>query len=112
MVTYVPDRGDIVWIEFDPQKGHEIKKKRPALIISPKSYNQKTSLALVMPITSQIKGYPFEVLVDSKEVEGVVLADHMRSVDWRMRNAQKITTVSKKVVHEALSKLALLVGWD
>ena len=112
MVTYVPDQGDVVWIDFNPQKGHEIKKKRSALIISPKAYNQKTSLALVMPITSQAKGYPFEVPLNSKEVEGVILADHLRSVDWRIRKALKITTLSKKVVHEALSKLAILVAWD
>lgn len=111
-MTYVPHQGDVVWIDFDPQKGNEIKKKRPALIISPKSYNQKTNLALVMPITSQIKGYPFEVLLNVKEVEGVILADHLRSVDWKIRNAEKITTLSTKTVREALSKLALLVGWN
>ncbi len=112
MVAYVPDQGDVIWIDFEPQKENEIKKKRPALVISPRSYNKKTNLALVMPITSQVKGYPFEVSVNSPEVEGVILADHVRSLDWTVRNAQKITTLSKKVVQDALIKLTLLIGWE
>lgn len=112
MVGYVPDRGDIIWLNFEPQKGHEIKKKRPALVISPKLYNQKTSLALVMPITSKGKGYPFEVKVESSEVKGFILADHVRSLDWKEREAQKITHLSKNIVHDALRKLALLVEWN
>jgi len=112
MVAYVPEQGEVVWIDFEPQKGHEIKKKRPALVISPRAYNQKTNLALVMPITSQIKGYPFEVSFDSTEIEGVILADHVRSLDWKARNAKKITHLPKNIIHEALTKLAILVGWD
>lgn len=112
MVAYVPDQGDVVWIDFEPQRGHEIKKKRPGLVISPRSYNQKSNLALIMPITSHTKGYPFEVQLDSPDVEGVILADHVRSLDWRARHAKKITTLSKRIVHDAITKLAILVGWD
>ena len=112
MVAYIPDQGDVVWIDFEPQKGREIKKKRPALIISPKSYNKKAGLALAMPITSHIKGYPFEVPINSVEVEGVILVDHVRSLDWKVRNAKKITTLSKNIMQDALTKLAILVGWD
>ena len=112
MVAYIPEQGDVVWIDFEPQKGHEIKKKRPALIITPKLYNEKTSLAVVMPITSQVKGYPFEVCFDSPEVEGVILADHVRSLDWRARNAQRITRLPKNITQEALTKLAILIGGD
>lgn len=111
MVGFVPDQGDIIWIDFEPQKGHETKKKSSALVISPKIYNQKTSLVLVVPITSQVKGYPFEVHQDSSKIKGVILADHVRSLDWRARNAQKITTLPKHIIQEALTKLAALVGW-
>jgi mRNA interferase MazF len=109
LVTYVPDQGDVVWLEFDPQKGHEIKKKGPALIISPKAYNKKTRLALVMPITSKAKGYPFEVSFESTKVEGVILSDQVRSLDWEARNAKKITSLSRTVIEEALTKFQLLL---
>lgn len=109
MVTYIPDQGDVVWLEFDPQKGHEIKKKRPALVVSPKSYNSLTNLALVVPITSKVKGYPFEILIESKKTKGVILADQIRSLDWRARNASKITTLSKSVIDQILVKVSLLI---
>ena len=109
MVKYVPERGDIVWLEFEPQKGKEINKTRPALVISPRAYNAKTGLALFMPITSKIKNYPFEILVDSKEIEGVILCDQIRSQDWQARNAKKISQVSEKIVIESLAKLEILL---
>ena len=90
MVGYIPKRGDIIWLEFDPQKGKEIQKTRPALTISPHSYNLKTGLGLFMPITSQIKGYPFEVLIDEDKIQGAILCDQIRSLDWRARKAQFI----------------------
>ncbi|OGZ96847.1 MAG: mRNA-degrading endonuclease [Candidatus Sungbacteria bacterium RIFCSPLOWO2_02_FULL_54_10] len=84
---YIPDRGDIAWISFDPQRGREQAKRRPAVVLSPYRYNQKTGLALVCPITAHAKGYPFEVGVRDGKISGVVLSDHMRSVDWRARRA-------------------------
>lgn len=110
MVEYVPGQGDIVWLDFDPQKGKEIKKKRPALVVSLKIYNQKTGLALFMPITSQIKGYPFEVPLETKKVEGVILSDQIRSLDWKARNATKITSVSMSTVESVVSKLKIILG--
>lgn len=106
---YIPDRGDIVWLDFDPQKGTEIKKTRPALTISPKSYNGKTGLGLFVPITSSIKGYPFEVNFKNKDISGVILADQIKSFDWRIRKAKKISKVEKKAINEALRKISLLL---
>ena len=89
MTAYVPDRGDIVWLTFDPRAGREQAGRRPALILSPASYNGKVGLALACPITSRVKGYPFEVpLPRSLAVSGVVLSDHIKSLDWRARKAE------------------------
>src|SRR4030042_7048560 len=86
---YVPRRGDVVWISLNPQAGREQAGRRPAVVLSPHAYNAKVGLALLCPITSQIKGYPFEVAVPGGlPVSGVVLADHVRSLDWRVRNAE------------------------
>ena len=106
---YIPDRGDIVWLEFDPQKGKEILKKRPALVISPKNYNQKVGLSICMPITSQIKGYPFEVILDMEEICGAILADQVKSLDWKARNAKFIVRCDDKLLSEATFKLKLLL---
>jgi len=89
MTGYVPERGEIVWLEFDPQAGHEQAGRRPALVISPKDYNAKVGLALVCPITSKIKGYPFEVVLPPGLITGAVLSDQVSSLDWRVRNAIK-----------------------
>ncbi|HTG17989.1 MAG TPA: endoribonuclease MazF, partial [Blastocatellia bacterium] len=84
--TYSPDRGDIVWIDFSPQAGHEQAGRRPALVVSPGAYNKKVGLAILCPITSQVKGYPFEVaLPDDLPIQGVVLSDQAKSLDWRAR---------------------------
>jgi mRNA interferase MazF len=109
MVEYVPKRGDIVWLEFDPQKGKEIQKTRPALVISPYQYNKKTGLGLFMPITSQIKGYPFEVLVEQGEVCGAMLCDQMRSLDWRARKAKFVTHIAPDILEDVLAKLRVLL---
>jgi mRNA interferase MazF len=90
MVKYIPTCGDVVWLEFDPQAGKEIQKTRPAVVISPYKYNEKIGLALFMPITSQIKGYPFEVIIHEKSIQGAVLCDQIRSLDWRVRKAKFI----------------------
>ena len=86
---YVPDAGDIVWLEFDPQAGHEQAGRRPALVISPASYNGRTGLMVCCPMTTQIKGYPFEVPVDVDGVVSAVLADQVKSLDWKVRRARK-----------------------
>jgi mRNA interferase MazF len=109
MVRYVPERGDIVWLEFDPQKGKEIQKTRPALTISPHSYNLKTDLGLFLPITSKIKGYPFEVMIDQDEIQGAILCDQMRSLDWKARKAKFVGRVSELILLDALEKFKVLL---
>lgn len=108
--TYAPDRGDLVWLEFNPQAGHEQAGHRPALVISPGAYNRRVGLALCCPITSQVKGYPFEVpLPVGLPVAGVVLSDQVKSLDWRARKAKRIGKASAAVIDEVLGKLATLV---
>jgi mRNA interferase MazF len=99
MSYYVPDRGDLVWLEFTPQAGSEQRGRRPALVISPKAYNGKVGLALFCPITSKIKGYPFEVLLpDGYSVGGVILSDQLKSLDWRTRKAKFIERISSDLL--------------
>ncbi len=109
MVKYAPHPGDIVWLEFDPQKGKEIQKTRPALTVSPHSYNLKTGLGLFMPITSKIKGYAFEVIIDDDQIQGAILCDQIRSLDWKVCKAKFITHVSASIFEEALAKFRLLL---
>ncbi|MEZ4708885.1 MAG: endoribonuclease MazF [Caldilineaceae bacterium] len=111
MAPYVPARGDAVWLQFNPQAGAEQAGHRPAMILSPQSYNGRVGLAVLCPITSQIKGYPFEVLVPSGyKISGVVLADQVKSLDWRTRNASFICKLPDAVVQEVMQKLATLIG--
>jgi len=106
---YIPARGDIVWLQFDPQAGHEEAGRRPALVISPIEYNNKVGLGLFCPVTSQIKGYPFEVVLPSGlAASGVVLSDQIKSLDWRARKAELLCTASEEVVDEVLGKLLTL----
>jgi mRNA interferase MazF len=108
--SYVPRRGDLVWIDFDPQAGHEQSRRRPAAVLSPQSYNEKVGLALVCPVTSKVKGYPWEVgLPDRLQISGVILADLVKSLDWRSRSADKICTLPLSVVTEVLKKLGTLL---
>ena len=107
---YVPARGDIVWLSFTPQAGHEQAGHRPALVLSPEAYNQKTSLALFCPITSRAKGYPFEVLLPAASaVSGAVLADQVKSLDWRARGARFEAQAPRRVVGEVLEKVSVLL---
>jgi len=107
---YVPRRGDVVWISLNTQAGREQAGRRPAVVISPHAYNAKVGLALLCPITSQVKGYPFEVAVPAGlPVSGVVLADHVRSLDWRVRKAEWAFTLPPKTVAEVLAKLQTLL---
>jgi mRNA interferase MazF len=109
--AYVPERGDAVWITLDPQAGHEHAGRRPALVLSPAAYNGRVGLALLCPITSQIKGYPFEVALPvGMPVSGVVGADQVKSLDWRARKAARIGSVSKEVVTRVLQLLQTLLA--
>ena len=108
--SYCPKRGDVVWLTFTPQAGHEQAGHRPAVILSPEAYNKKVGLALVCPITTQVKGYPFEVFIpEGLEARGVVLADQVKSLDWKARRARFCCTVPAATVSEVLRKLAPLL---
>ena len=108
---YVPQRGDVVWITFNPQSGREQAGRRPAVVLSPGIYNEKVDLAILCPITNQIKGYPFEVLMpDGLPVSGVILADQIKSLDWRVRDAEWVCTLPPRVVVEVLQKLGTLLS--
>lgn len=110
MVDYTPEQGDIVWLTLNPQKGHEESGRRPAVVLSPESYNSKVGLAIFCPVTSKEKGYPFEVkLPDKFSVHGVILADQIKSFDWRIREAEFICKVPKSILKELSKKLKLLL---
>jgi len=107
--SYIPERSDLVWLDFNPVRGHEQKGKRPALVVSSSGYNAKSGLALVCPVTSQVKGYPFEVAFKTRNVQGVILADQIRGVDWKKRDAEKICRISEAVVTEVQEYVKKLV---
>lgn len=110
---YVPDRGDAVWLTFDPQAGHEQSGRRPAIVLSPQQYNGPTSLAILCPITSQVKGYPFEVILPAGlPIEGAALADQIRSLDWRACRASRICQLPRSTTEEILGKLQTLLADD
>lgn len=106
-----PDRGDLVWISFDPQAGHEQAGHRPAIVLSPIAYNEKVGLALICPVTSRTKGFPFEVLLPTGlPIHGTVLADQVKSLDWRARGIQPAGKAPPAVVAEVLGKLVTLLA--
>lgn len=109
-VAYAPDRGDLVWLEFTPQTGSEQAGRRPALVISPRAYNAKVGLALFCPVTSRVKGYPFEVALP--EGSGVVLADQLKSLDWRARKAKLIERASSEVLAMVTARILPLLVPD
>jgi mRNA interferase MazF len=109
VATWAPDTGDIVWLQFDPQAGHEQAGHRPALVLSPRRYNDKRGMMLCCPMTSRIKGYPFEVVV-SESPPSAVLADQIKSLDWRARHAEKKGAVSAAVLAEVRAKVRALLG--
>jgi mRNA interferase MazF len=104
----VPEPGDVVWLDFSPHKGREQAGHRPAVVLSPKSYNTKTGLALLCPVTSRVKGYPFEVKL-SGPVAGVALADHIRSLDWRVRGARVKGRITPEELAEIRGKVWALI---
>jgi mRNA interferase MazF len=106
-----PERGDVVWISLNPRAGHEQAGRRPALVLSPASYNARVGLAVLCPITTQVKGYPFEVLIPSGlEVSGVVLSDQVKSLDWRARRAEFVCRLPGDTTTEVLQKLGTLLA--
>lgn len=107
--NYVPDSGDLVWLEFDPQAGHEQAGRRPALVISPANYNAKTGLMVCCPLSTRIKGYPFEVKIAADGVEGVVLSDQVKSLDWKYRRARKKGRVEAAVMTEVRARIKTLL---
>ena len=107
--NYSPERGDIVWINFNPQSGHEQKGKRPAIVISPKEYNEKVRLGLFCPITGQIKNYPFEVKIENNKISGVVLSDQIKSLDWETREIDFIAKETPAKVDEIIDKISVLL---
>ena len=113
MSSYIPQRGDVVWINIHPQTGHEQAGRRPAVVLSPRSYNAKVGLALFCPVTNQVKGYPFEVIIPpGLEVTGVILSDQVKSLDWKIRNAEYYDKVPETVVLEIFKKLSTLLRFD
>jgi len=110
MSLYVPNRGDLVLIDFNPQAGHEQAGRRPALILSPKEYNYKVGLAILCPITSKKKGYPFEVPIpDGLSIQGVILSDQIKNMDWKSRKADYVSKIPNDVLKAVLIKLYTLL---
>jgi mRNA interferase MazF len=108
---YTPERGHLVWLNFNPQAGHEQAGRRPALVISPEAYNRKVGLALFCPVTTNEKGYPFEVKIpEESKINGVILSDHVKNLDWKIRRAEFICNVSQNTLREVLEKLNVLIG--
>jgi len=107
---YIPDRGDVVWVDFNPTKGHEQKGNRPAVVISRKKYNSKSGLVILCPVTSQTKEYPFEVLFIKNEMKGAVLVDQVRTVDWKVRKIRYINRLDEVVMGEVQNKLGALIS--
>ena len=109
-MSYIPDRGDVVWINLNPQSGHEQSGHRPVLVLSPSSYNGKVGLLVCCPITTQNKGYPFEVAISNNpKVTGVILADQVKSLDWKARGVKKQGEVSEFELKETLKKLKVVI---
>jgi mRNA interferase MazF len=106
---YSPERGDIVWLNFNPQSGHEQRGKRPAVVISPKEYNEKVGLGLFCPITSKIKNYPFEIKIENEKIDGVILSDQIKSLDWKTREIEFITKMTSEKIGEVINKISVLL---
>lgn len=108
--SYVPQKGDLVWLNFSPQSGHEQAGRRPALCISPLKYNQTVGLAIFCPVTSAIKGYPFEVkLPDNLSVSGVILADQVKSMDWQSRKTEFAATLPEELLKKVIALIHRLI---
>jgi len=110
---YIPEREDVIWITLDPRAGHEQAGRRPAVVLSPKAYNGKVGLSILCPITNQIKGYPFEVRIPSGLlVEGVILADQVKNLDWEIREAELICQLPRSTITEVLENISILLSLE
>lgn len=107
--NYIPERGDLIWLNFTPHSGHEQAGKRPAIVLSPSKYNRKTGLLITCPITSKIKGYPFEVAVEGNKISGVVLSDQVKNFDWKTRKAVFIEKASNVILQKVQENLLVLI---
>ncbi len=105
----MPERGDIVWLDFNPQMGHEQRRRRPALTLSFRAYNEKIGLGLFCPITSKVKGYPFEVEIVSSVIQGAVLSDQIKSLDWMERNIEFIEKIDSAKLQEVIEKIEVII---
>ncbi len=111
MPSYTPRRGDVVWLTFDPQAGHEQAGRRPAFVVSPEAYNGKTGRFIVCPVTSRVKGYPFEVpLPSGSTVSGVILSDQIKSLDWKTRRAEFASPTDDVTLEEVVARILPLIG--
>ncbi len=106
---YVPEQGDLVWLDFNPQAGHEQRGRRPAVVLSKQAYNRKVGLAIFCPVTGKGKGYPFEVELPGGKIQGFVLSDQVKSLDWLERNIEFIEKCPEPVIDEVIAKLELLI---
>ncbi len=106
---YIPERGDIVWLDFNPQLGNEPRGRRPALVVSYKAYNERVGLGIFCPITSKIKEYPFEVEIDLKKIQGAVLSDQVKSLDWKARNIEFIEKINERELEEVVEKIEAII---
>ena len=109
MSDYVPSPGDIVWLEFNPQAGHEQAGHRPAMVLSKKDYNRKTGLGIFCPITSRIKGYPFEVPIAGKKIQGAILSDQIKSLDWKARNVKFIESADHLILQDVIARISVIL---
>ncbi len=107
--NYVPEKGDLVWLDFDPQAGHEQKGRRPAICVSQKKYNQKIGLALFCPITSHIKGYPFEIVLENHSINGCILSDQVKNLDWTQRNCAFIEKAAEEEINSVVDNIKLMI---
>lgn len=106
-----PDRGDVVWVDFDPQVGRQQSGRRPAVVLTPESYNDRVGLAVLCPVTNQVKGYPFEVAIpDGMEITGVILSDHIKSLDWRRRNSRVVSRLPSATIAAVLANVRALLS--
>lgn len=107
--AYIPEKGDLVWLDFDPQRGHEQKGRRPAIVVSQKIYNRKVGLTLFCPITSHIKGYPFEILLSNHAINGCILSDQVKSLDWHQRNCEFIEKAFDDEITAVINIITLMI---
>jgi mRNA interferase MazF len=108
--SYVPKAGDLIWLEFDPQAGREQAGRRPAVVLTPEAYNKKTSLLICCPLTTQIKGYPFEVMVEIEGIQSAILSDQVKSLDWKIRKAKYKNKVRPEILAEVKAKAKSLLS--